>query len=139
MERRRSLRPWSRWTYPVALRLLNVDKVFSAGEAREKPDRIIDRWFKQLQGKINRKPRYNRNQAHNRFLTDIKKKAQAGRDPRGQAHSTQQDQEKPACDRWHDQLRRNAFGAQPPAVLQACLSLVKHTGSTRRGMTRTAG
>ncbi len=78
MERRRSLRPWSRWTYPVALRLLNVDKVFSAGEAREKPDRIIDRWFKQLQGKINRKPRYNRNQAHNRFLTDIKKKGPGG-------------------------------------------------------------
>jgi hypothetical protein len=52
--------------YPVDLRLLN--------EAREATEEIIDELFKQLQGKINRKPRCNREKAHNRFLAIIKKK-----------------------------------------------------------------
>ncbi|QPN71097.1 IS5 family transposase [Synechococcus sp. CBW1108] len=52
--------------YPVDLRLLN--------EAREATEKIIDALFKQLQGKINRKPRCNRDKARNRFLAIIKKK-----------------------------------------------------------------
>ena len=52
--------------YPVDLRLLN--------EARETTEEIIDELFKQLQGKINRKPRCNRDKARNRFLAIIKKK-----------------------------------------------------------------
>ncbi|QPN69183.1 IS5 family transposase [Synechococcus sp. CBW1108] len=52
--------------YPVDLRLLN--------EAREATEKIIDELFKQLQGKINRKPRCNRDKARNRFLAIIKKK-----------------------------------------------------------------
>ena len=52
--------------YPVDLRLLN--------EAREATEEIIDELFKQLQGKISRKPRCNREKAHNRFLSIIKKK-----------------------------------------------------------------
>jgi hypothetical protein len=52
--------------YPVDLRLLN--------EAREVTEKIIDDLFKQLQGKINRKPRCNRDKARNLFLSIIKKK-----------------------------------------------------------------
>jgi IS5 family transposase len=52
--------------YPVDLRLLN--------EAREVTEKIIDELFKQLQGKINRKPRCNRDKARNLFLSIIKKK-----------------------------------------------------------------
>lgn len=52
--------------YPVDLRLLN--------EARETTEKIIDELFKQLQGKITRKPRCNRDNARNRFLAIIKKK-----------------------------------------------------------------
>ncbi|MFM7087698.1 MAG: IS5 family transposase [Cyanobium sp.] len=52
--------------YPVDLRLLN--------EAREVTEKIIDELFKQVQGKISRKPRCNRDQARNRFLAIIKKK-----------------------------------------------------------------
>ncbi|MEB3209497.1 MAG: hypothetical protein VKK63_11375 [Synechococcus sp.] len=52
--------------YPVGLRLLN--------EAREVREKIIDELFKPLQGKINRKPRCNRDKARNRFLAIIKKK-----------------------------------------------------------------
>lgn len=52
--------------YPVDLRLLN--------EARETTEAVIDGLFKQLQGKINRKPRCNRDKARNLFLAIIKKK-----------------------------------------------------------------
>jgi hypothetical protein len=52
--------------YPVDLRLLN--------EAREVTETIIDKLFKQLQGKIDRKPRCNREKARNLFLAVIKKK-----------------------------------------------------------------
>ena len=52
--------------YPVDLRLLN--------EAREITETIIDKLFKQLQGKIDRKPRCNRDKARNLFLSIIKKK-----------------------------------------------------------------
>ena len=52
--------------YPVDLRLLN--------EAREVTEIIIDNLFKQLQGKIDRKPRCNRDKARNLFLAVIKKK-----------------------------------------------------------------
>lgn len=52
--------------YPVDLRLLN--------EARETTETIIDELFKQLKGKINRKPRCNRDKARNRFLAIIKQK-----------------------------------------------------------------
>jgi len=52
--------------YPVDLRLLN--------EARELTETIIDELFKQLQGKIDRKPRCNRDKARNLFLAVIKKK-----------------------------------------------------------------
>jgi hypothetical protein len=48
------------------LRLLN--------EAREVTEIIIDNLFKQLQGKIDRKPRCNRDKARNLFLAVIKKK-----------------------------------------------------------------
>jgi IS5 family transposase len=60
--------------YPVDLRLLNVGEAFSAGVARETTKAIIDELFKQLKGKINRKPRCNRDKARNRFLTIIKQK-----------------------------------------------------------------
>ena len=52
--------------YPVDLRLLN--------KARETTEKTIDELFKQLQGKIHRKPRCNRDKARNRFLAIIKKK-----------------------------------------------------------------
>jgi hypothetical protein len=52
--------------YPVDLRLLN--------EARELTETIIDELFKQLQGKIARKPRSNRDKARNLFIAVIKKK-----------------------------------------------------------------
>jgi len=52
--------------YPVDLRLLD--------EARETTEKVIDELFKQLQGKIDRKPRCNRDKAHNLFLAIIKKK-----------------------------------------------------------------
>jgi len=52
--------------YPVDLRLLN--------EAREVTETIIDMLFKQLQGKIDRKPRCNRDKARNLFLAVIIKK-----------------------------------------------------------------
>lgn len=52
--------------YPVDLRLLN--------DARETTEKIIDVLFKQVQGKINRKPRCNRDKAQNLFLAIIKKK-----------------------------------------------------------------
>jgi IS5 family transposase len=52
--------------FPVELRLFN--------EARETTETIIDKLFKQLKGKINRKPRCNRDKARNRFLAIIKKK-----------------------------------------------------------------
>ena len=52
--------------YPVDLRLLD--------EARESTEKIIDKLFEQLEGKIPRKPRCNRDKAHNRFLVIIKTK-----------------------------------------------------------------
>jgi len=52
--------------YPLDLRLLD--------EAREATEKIIDKLFEQLEGKIPRKPRCNRDKAHNRFLAIIKKK-----------------------------------------------------------------
>jgi len=52
--------------YPVDLRLLD--------EARGTTEKVIDMLFKQLQDKISRKPRCNRDKAHNRFLVIIKKK-----------------------------------------------------------------
>lgn len=52
--------------YPVDLRLLD--------ESRETTEKLIDELFKQLQGKIDRKPRCNRDKAHNLFLAIIKKK-----------------------------------------------------------------
>jgi IS5 family transposase len=52
--------------YPVDLRLLN--------DARETTEKIIDELYKQVQGKINRKPRCNRDKARNLFLAIIKKK-----------------------------------------------------------------
>ena len=52
--------------YPVDLRLLD--------ESRETTEKVIDELFKQLQGKISRKPRCNRDKAHNLFLALIKKK-----------------------------------------------------------------
>jgi len=52
--------------YPVDLRLL--------AESREITEKTIDELFKQVQGKIARKPRCNSVKAHNRFLTIIKKK-----------------------------------------------------------------
>jgi IS5 family transposase len=54
--------------YPVDLRLLD--------EARESTEKIIDKSFEQLEGKIPRKPRCNRDKAHHRFLVIIKTKAQ---------------------------------------------------------------
>jgi IS5 family transposase len=51
--------------YPADLRLLN--------EARETTEKIIDELFKQLQGKIKRKPRYNPDKARNLFLAIIKR------------------------------------------------------------------
>ncbi|MFN9610819.1 MAG: hypothetical protein ACK546_01500 [bacterium] len=52
--------------YPVDLRLLD--------EARESTEKIIDKLFEQLEGKIPRKPRCNRDKAHNRCLSIIKNK-----------------------------------------------------------------
>jgi hypothetical protein len=52
--------------YPVDLRLL--------AESRDTTERVIDELFKQLQGKIARKPRCNSVKAHNLFLIIIKKK-----------------------------------------------------------------
>ncbi len=52
--------------YPVDLRLL--------AESRETTEKVIDELFKQLQGKIPRKPRCNSIKAHNLFLVIIKKK-----------------------------------------------------------------
>ncbi len=52
--------------YPVDLRLLD--------EARESTEKIIDKLFEQLEAKIPRKPRCNRDKAHNRFLVIIKTK-----------------------------------------------------------------
>jgi IS5 family transposase len=52
--------------YPVDVRLLN--------EARETTEAVIDKLFSQLDGKISRKPRCNRDKARNRFLSFIKKK-----------------------------------------------------------------
>jgi hypothetical protein len=52
--------------YPVDLRLL--------AESRETTEKVIDELFKQLQGKIPRKPRCNSVKAHNLFLVIIKKK-----------------------------------------------------------------
>jgi hypothetical protein len=52
--------------YPVDLRLLN--------EAREVTETIIDKLFKQLKGKIDRKPRCIRDKARNLLLAIIKKK-----------------------------------------------------------------
>ena len=52
--------------YPVDLRLL--------AESRETTEKVIDELFKQLQGKIPRKPRCNSVKAHNLFLAIIKKK-----------------------------------------------------------------
>jgi len=52
--------------YPVDLRLLD--------ESRETTEKVIDELFKQLQGKFCRKPRCNRDKAHNLFLAIIKKK-----------------------------------------------------------------
>jgi len=43
-------------------------------ESRETTEKVIDELFKQLQGKIGRKPRCNRDKAHNLFLAIIKKK-----------------------------------------------------------------
>jgi hypothetical protein len=51
---------------PVDLRLLN--------EARETTEAVSDMRFKQLDGKIDHKPRCNRDKARNRFLGFIKKK-----------------------------------------------------------------
>ena len=48
------------------MRLLN--------EARETTEKVIDELFKQLQGKIPRKPRCNSVKAHSLFLVIIKKK-----------------------------------------------------------------
>jgi hypothetical protein len=52
--------------YPVDLRLLD--------ESRETTEKVIDELFKQLRGKIGRKPRCNRDKAHNLFLAIIKQK-----------------------------------------------------------------
>jgi hypothetical protein len=52
--------------YPVDLRLL--------AESRETTEKVIDELFKQLQGKIHRKPRCYCAKAHNLFLVIIKKK-----------------------------------------------------------------
>jgi hypothetical protein len=52
--------------YPVDLRLL--------AESRVTTEKVIDELFKQLQGKILRKPRCNSVKAHNLFLVIIKKK-----------------------------------------------------------------
>jgi hypothetical protein len=52
--------------YPVDLRLL--------AESRETTEKVIDELFKQLKGKIPRKPRCNSVKAHNLFLVIIKKK-----------------------------------------------------------------
>jgi hypothetical protein len=52
--------------YPVDLRLL--------AESRVTTEKVIDALFKQLQGKILRKPRCNSVKAHNLFLVIIKKK-----------------------------------------------------------------
>ena len=52
--------------YPVDLRLL--------AESRQITEKVIDELFKQLQGKILRKPRCNSVKAHNLFLVIIKKK-----------------------------------------------------------------
>jgi hypothetical protein len=52
--------------YPVDLRLL--------AESRETTEKVIDELFKQLQGKIPRKPRCNSAKAHHLFLVIIKKK-----------------------------------------------------------------
>ena len=60
--------------YPDDLRLLNVGEAFSAGVAREVTETIIDKLFKQLQGKIDRKTRCNRDKARNLFLAVIIKK-----------------------------------------------------------------
>jgi len=57
--------------YPVDLRLLT--------ESRETTEKDIDELFKQLQGKIPRKPRCNSVKAHNLFLVIIKRKSQAVR------------------------------------------------------------
>ncbi len=52
--------------YPVNLRLPN--------ETREVTETINDKLFKQLQGNIDRKPRYNRDKTCDLFLAVIKKK-----------------------------------------------------------------
>jgi IS5 family transposase len=52
--------------YPVDLTLL--------AESRETTEKVIDELFKQLQGKIPRKPRCNSVKAHNLFLVIINKK-----------------------------------------------------------------
>lgn len=56
--------------YLVDLRLLN--------EARTVTETIIDELFKQLKGKVNRKPRCGRDMARNHFLACIKKKRLKG-------------------------------------------------------------
>jgi len=61
--------------YPVDLRLL--------AESRETTEKVIDELFKQLQGKILRKPRCNRVKSHNLFLAIIKKKKPSREEIRG--------------------------------------------------------
>jgi hypothetical protein len=48
--------------------------VLGSEVAREVTETIIDELFKQLQGKIARKPRSNRDKARNLFIAVIKKK-----------------------------------------------------------------
>jgi IS5 family transposase len=70
--------------YPVDLRLL--------AESRDTTERVIDELFKQLQGKIARKPRCNRVKAHNLFLSIIKKKKPSRKEIRDAKHFQLRDQ-----------------------------------------------
>ena len=64
--------------YPVDLRLL--------AESRDTTERVIDELFKELQGKIARKPRCNSVKAHNLFLVIIKKKKPSREEIRDAKH-----------------------------------------------------
>lgn len=53
--------------YPVDLRLLNVDEVFSAGVARETTEAVINELFKQDLNWHGRKPRCNQDKVRKSF------------------------------------------------------------------------
>jgi IS5 family transposase len=60
--------------YPTDLSLLNVDEVFSEGEAREATEILIDAMHVQVSDRFGHKPRTHRKQARQQFFAVAKKK-----------------------------------------------------------------